>query len=354
MKIAFTICSNNYLAQAKTLGDSIIATSPDYKFYIGLVDKLNEGIDYDKEIEHNIILVENIGIPDFDELWKKFSIIELNTCVKPFFLEYFISNFGNIEYIYYLDPDTFVYNNLRLIEEEFGPHNKILLTPHILTPIKLDGKTPDEPIFLNHGLYNLGFLGLKDPKSLLSIIDWWKERTREYGYDRTSEGLFVDQLWFNLVPLYYQRVKHSFNLGLNMGPWNLHERYILNNNNILKVNNRDILVFFHFSNFSFDHPEELAPLYNRYSLEERNDLKPIYSAYYKRLIDNNIEKLSLITCYYMNQRSEFLKAREIESNRITREQEIGQRTYKWWIKRILYNVLPPIILKTLKSVYRLA
>ena len=40
MKIIFTICSNNYLAQAKALGDSVLQTNPDYTFFIGLVDEL--------------------------------------------------------------------------------------------------------------------------------------------------------------------------------------------------------------------------------------------------------------------------------------------------------------------------
>jgi len=37
-KIIFTLCSNNYLAQARTLGDSVLKYS-DSKFVIGLVDQ---------------------------------------------------------------------------------------------------------------------------------------------------------------------------------------------------------------------------------------------------------------------------------------------------------------------------
>ncbi len=68
MKIAFTLCSNNYLAQAKTLGDSLLKYNPDYKFFIGLVDRLSDQINYSKDIGHEIITAEDIGIPDFDEL----------------------------------------------------------------------------------------------------------------------------------------------------------------------------------------------------------------------------------------------------------------------------------------------
>ena len=95
MKIAFTICSNNYLAQAKTLGDSISKANNDYSFYIGLTDQLNTELDYDKEIGYPVIPSENIGIPDFDDLWKKYSIIEFNTCVKPFYFQYLIRKYPN-------------------------------------------------------------------------------------------------------------------------------------------------------------------------------------------------------------------------------------------------------------------
>jgi hypothetical protein len=45
-EIIFTLCSNNYLAQAKTLGDSVKKFNPDVLFVIGLVDKLHPEIDY--------------------------------------------------------------------------------------------------------------------------------------------------------------------------------------------------------------------------------------------------------------------------------------------------------------------
>lgn len=349
MKIAFTICSNNYLAQARILGDSIKATNPDYEFYIGLVDKFSPEIDYDKEIGHNIILSENIGIPDFDDLWKKFSIIEFNTCVKPFFFEYFISHYEDLEFLYYLDPDTYVFDSFKLIEYEFGDENNILLTPHILTPINLDGKYPDEPIFLNYGLYNLGFLGLKKPVLSLNLIHWWKERTYNFGYNRTCEGLFVDQLWFNLVPILFEKVKISKHLGLNMGPWNLHERILSKENGNFQVNDNYPLIFYHFSNYKYSQPEVLASYYNRFTFDNRLDLKEIYETYLERLIAIDIKKISSISCFYMEKRDEYLKAIELEEQKKKQEQKKMERTYKWWTKKIIINLLPPFIPKIKKN-----
>ena len=36
----FTLCAANYLAHAKTLGESLAQHNPDYHFVIGLVDRL--------------------------------------------------------------------------------------------------------------------------------------------------------------------------------------------------------------------------------------------------------------------------------------------------------------------------
>ena len=45
MQIVFTLCSINYLAQAKTLGDSVLRHNPGYKFIIGLIDKNHTNVD---------------------------------------------------------------------------------------------------------------------------------------------------------------------------------------------------------------------------------------------------------------------------------------------------------------------
>lgn len=349
MKIAFTICSNNYLAQAKALGDSLKEHNPDYDFFIGLVDEKSELIDYETEIGHKIILSSKIGIPDFDNLWKKYNIVEFNTCVKPFYFEYFVNQNADIEFLYYLDPDTFVFDSFKIIEDEFGTDNNVLLTPHIVSSINLDGKQPNEPIFLNYGIYNLGFLGLKKPISSIGLIDWWKERTYNFGYNRVCEGLFVDQLWFNIVPLIFKNIKCSFNLGLNMGPWNLHERSLTYADNEVVVNEKFKLIFYHFSNYKFLNPELLASYYDRYTLEERTDLQPIYKEYLNKIIENNIYKLALLGCKYMEMREEYLA--EVERLKIEEVNKVKRQnmTFSWWVKKIIVSLLPPIVFKFCKT-----
>lgn len=343
MKIVFTICSNNYLAQAKALGDSLKKTNPDYNFFIGLVDQYSTEIDYEKEIGYTIIPSHEIGIPDFDSLWKKYNIIELNTCVKPFFLEYFTENYSDLTYLMYFDPDTFIFGNLSSIENELQDHQEIILTPHVTTPIPLDGKMPNEQTFLNYGTYNLGFIGIKKPKNNLPFFKWWGERTYTIGYDKVAEGLFVDQLWMNLTPIFFENALVSKNPGLNMGPWNLHERNISEKqDHTLMVNNIYPLIFYHFSNYKYNKPNILASYYNRFTFDDRKDLVSLYQEYRAILVKNNIEKLSIIKCYYVIERRILLLEAE-KASTLKRQKEwdkiLSKRSLKTKIKDKLKRLL---------------
>jgi hypothetical protein len=341
MKIVFTLCSNNYLAQAKSLGDSLKEKNPDYLFFIGLLDIINDEIDYETEIGHPLILSNEIGIQDFDDLWKKYNIIEFNTCVKPFYFQYFIKTYGSLEYLFYLDPDTLVYDNINIIESEFGDSAELLLTPHILSPIPLDNKTPGENMFLNYGVYNLGFLGLKNPERLGEFLDWWKERTYQLGYDQTDKGLFVDQLWFNLVPLFFKNVKISKHPGLNMAPWNLHERKLTNERKVLFLDKSFPLVFYHFSKYNLSLPDQITNNFNRYNFDNNIDLQVIYKEYSDSLVKNGIQKLSTLRCYYMD-----MKKRHFE-NELKTNENIVEATF---LKNAIRNFLPPVVFSLARSV----
>lgn len=346
MKIAFTICSNNYLSQAIILGDSLIEHNPEYKFFVGLVDRFSSEIDYTKDIKHEILLVENIGIENFEELWKKYDIIELNTCVKPMYFKYLFNKF-NADIVFYFDPDIMIFNSLTELENEFSD-SSILLTPHILNPIPIDGKAPFENVFLNYGIYNLGFLGLKSDELSFNVLNWWQERTVKFGFSKAEVGLFVDQLWFNLVPLFFEKVKILKNLGYNMGPWNLHERQLTCGNNIYSINNAFKLTFFHFSNYKYTAPDTIAVHYNRYQLQDVVCLKKLYERYHHLLIVNKVPHYSNIACYFVKARENYKNevALNKEKERIDKLHKNKKALFKHYIKKII----PPAFIRIYRAI----
>ena len=296
MKIIFTICSNNYLAQAKTLGDSVLRHNPDYTFVIMLCDKKKPAIDYSFYSDFDIIEISEINIPKLDKMSKIYNIVELNTSVKPFCFEYLYQKY-NANIVMYFDPDTCVFSNFNYIEEKLQ-NNDIILTPHILTPIEFDGYYPTENLFTNYGIYNLGFLATKKSENTQTLFKWWQRRLEINCYIRPEEGIFVDQLPMNYAPLFFENVYVSTNMGLNMAPWNLHERKISQKNGVWYVNNEEPLVFYHFSNYNPNTPDTLAKYYNRITFEGHNDLKSLYDGYKEELLKNNYEELSKIECGY--------------------------------------------------------
>lgn len=193
MTLAFTLCSNNYLAQALTLGSSLLQYNPTYKFIIGLVDRKIDDIDY-KKIPFEIIETEKVAIDCFNEMTLRYNIWELNTAVKPFYFQY-LFKVHNPESIIFLDPDTQVFSPFNELEMELLT-NDIVITPHFMTPLN-DDKWQAEEDFLNSGLYNLGFIAIKNSKTGYEMIEWWSKRLRTKAYIDFYRGLFTDQIWIN-------------------------------------------------------------------------------------------------------------------------------------------------------------
>lgn len=283
MTLVFTLCSNNYLAQAITLGNSFLKYNPDYKFIIGLVDRINSDIDY-SIIPHEILEVEKIGISDFGELYKKYNIIELNTAVKPYYFQYFFSNRINLKSVVYLDPDILVYSSFAELENEFESSD-IVITPHFTTPIN-DDKLQTEEDFLNSGLYNLGFIAVKNTLEGCKMINWWVERMRNKAYIDLKRGLFTDQIWINFVPLFFNNVKILTHPGYNMAYWNLHERRISEKTDEYFVNDQYPLVFYHFSGFNPLMPDVLSKYQNRFSLQDLQEIRDLFIEYSLKLFQN--------------------------------------------------------------------
>ncbi|MDF2190580.1 hypothetical protein [Paraflavitalea sp. CAU 1676] len=295
MKAYFTICSNNYLAYASVLGSSLRIAEPGASFYLFLCDEKAPNIDY-TTIADQVIPLAAIE-PRLHELAGKYNIIELNTCVKPHVFQYLLTE-KNFDQVIYLDPDIYVYNNLSPSLQVAFENASILLTPHIYTAIPLDGKQPQESVFLNFGIYNLGFIAVKKNEEVNRFLAWWKERTYQQGFIDVYNGIFVDQLPINLVPILFKGVHILQDHGLNMAPWNLHERILSQQGKQYLVNEQTTLKFYHFSSFKPGRIELPTARYNRYNLSDRPDLLALYQAYGEALTQAGYGQYHLLPCSY--------------------------------------------------------
>ncbi|WP_428653576.1 glycosyl transferase [Runella sp.] len=297
MTLAFTLCSINYLAQARTLGDSLKRTNPHIRFVIGLVDRLDTAhVPANKLPEFELLELHRIGIDGLDEMCEHYNITELNTAVKPYFFRYFFDKIPQIKNVIYFDPDIIVYQPLTALEALLEK-NDFVLTPHLTTPID-DQLTPNELHHLNTGVYNLGFIALNKSPEALDFVKWWEEKLFDECKIDLCNGLFVDQHWVNFAPVFWNNVHVEKHPGWNAAYWNLHERAFTNNANTHLVNGLPV-VFFHYSGYDPAKPSIISKYQNRFTFEQRPDLNPLFDYYRDELLRNHNAYYRQFPCYYI-------------------------------------------------------
>ena len=92
----FTICSTNYLPTAKILLSSL-RENTNQDIYLILCDTKRDFVDsFLSDIDIKIIYAEDIGISDFQDLIFRYSILELNTAIKPFVFNSLVKKFPSL------------------------------------------------------------------------------------------------------------------------------------------------------------------------------------------------------------------------------------------------------------------
>lgn len=303
MTLAFTICSVNYLAQARTLGDSLQQTNPDWQFVIGLVDDLKTAnLPTHLLPAYPMLEVAALGIPDFAGMCARYDITELNTAVKPFFIDYFFRSSPRPDSVIYFDPDIIVFQPLTRLAASLET-NSLVVTPHTIAPTP-DWETPNEQHHLNTGIFNLGFIGLRNDPTARQFVAWWQKRlTYECRID-LCEGLFVDQQWVNFAPIYHDNVLIEKHKGYNVAYWNIHERLLAEQDGNWVVEDPDggdavPLQFFHYSGYGVQKPSEISKYQTRYTFGQRPDLVPLFRLYHNRLLQNGNDAYRAYPCVYI-------------------------------------------------------
>ena len=283
--VACTIVSNNYLAYARVFTRSFLEQHPEGKVYVLVVDRPDPSLHYEDE-PFETVFVESLGFPGFPHYSFQYSILELDTAVKPWFLLHLQRTYG-LDRACYFDPDILVTGDLTEIYQRLGTADA-LLTPHVTAPVE-DNRIPSERDFLLSGIYNLGFLGIAFNERTLPFLDWWHRRLAKECLHAVERGLFVDQRWMDFAPAFLARAELHRDAGCNAAYWNLMHRSLVRRDGAWWVDTGDVsgnpvpLRFFHFSGYSLDRPEQVSKYQNRFALDDRPDLQPLFREYGERL-----------------------------------------------------------------------
>lgn len=302
--IGFTIVSKNYMHYALTLRESFLRHHPEAQFIIFLMDMYVTP----EEIElFSSVTGKGVRIVCFHEVknaipWKriedmliKYDILEMNTAIKPFVLEY-LCNTG-YEKILYIDPDIYFTGNAQVLLNALE-ENDVLLTPHTVAPFN-DEKMPDDLTILNAGTYNLGFLAIRNTPNTVGLCRWWQQKLFDGCFMDLPKGMHVDQKWMDLAPSYFDKVVVWKDPGYNAAYWNLHERTITNSNGQWTANGRP-LVFFHFSGLPLEDIGLVSKHQTRHRIQKESELWPLFAEYKEAVLNNGYHVFRKSCEYYFD------------------------------------------------------
>jgi glycosyltransferase involved in cell wall biosynthesis len=280
---AFTIVSKNYMHYALGLRSTFLKHNPECGFIIFLMDVIENEEElkvFRQLMEEGVKIISfndlQHGISrkvDFLEMLTKYTILEMNTAIKPYAIEY-IFNRGSST-VLYIDPDILFYSDISDLQEDLK-ESDILLTPHIREPYN-DDKNPSETGILMGGTYNLGFIALNKTQNTYKMVRWWQDRLFDKGFSDITRGMFTDQKWVELVPSLFGNVKIFKHPGYNVAYWNLHER-TLEFTDMWRACEQK-LVFFHFSGLNLNDLEPISKHQDRFTLSHFPHLLGLFKDY---------------------------------------------------------------------------
>ncbi|MDP1932220.1 MAG: glycosyltransferase family 4 protein [Gammaproteobacteria bacterium] len=281
----FTIVSKNYMHYAINLMASVATFMPEARRVVALCDR-PDGLDL-QSLPFEVISLEDVNIPHLDKLLVQYSILELNTAIKPFLFSHIFRTAEHAKVIYF-DPDIQLFSTGQPLLDTLD-RAEIVLTPH-LTDFLNDDKQPSEVAILQSGTYNLGFLALSRSDAAMKLLNWWQEKLLRHCIVDIPNGLFTDQKWMDLVPGVFPQSEIVRNAGWNVAYWNLKHRHIeevtSEDGSPQFLANGVPLFFFHFSGLELG-SQRISKHQDRFNLADLTPACQRLFEIYNRCVDDS-------------------------------------------------------------------
>ena len=248
MKVAyFSSFTYSYLDRARVLAQSLKHWMPGATFIAAILDEPPPGFAFDpaRDCFDRVIHPHQLPIPNLRQWLFGHNVIEACTAIKGPVLRQLLAE--GYDAVIYLDPDIAVFSSLEPLHELLQ-RDSIVLTPHQTAAEKGGPGIQDNEIgSLKWGVFNLGFVGVKNDENGRAFASWWSDRLLHYCHDDLANGLFVDQKWCNLVPCYFDGVRILRDTGYNVASWNLSTRPVQIHQDGSITAGGSMLRFFHFT-----------------------------------------------------------------------------------------------------------
>jgi hypothetical protein len=269
-----TVATKPYLPAARVLARSIHRHHPNALFLVLLADRVDGYFDPATEPFSMITLDDLDDAEAIGRMTFYYSPFELSCALKAYLHDYLNAR-GLADRWLYLDADTYVCHPLDAMFSALSTVS-MLLTPHRTVPSP-PVQSPSELLWLGGGNFNGGVLGVRRTETSARFIAWFKQRLTLWSLHH-RRSLFVEQLWLNLVPLYFPDVYIDPDPAANLGLWNLDACTLsIAPDGEFLVDSRPLLIA-HFSGWEIDRPHEVS----RYAPHFRGIRFPAWEALAER------------------------------------------------------------------------
>lgn len=260
--VVFCSLSRLYLPKALIFAASLKRHHPDWEYHLLINDSWSHDFDQYFENVDKFVQINRLGIDSFHSWSFCMDAEEICCATRPYYFKTLLD--AGYENVFFFDPDIEIFSPLDYLTDLLE-HHDVLLTPHTDKPAISDAEIfYTEMSVLAHGVFNLGFIAAKNTKNANDVIGFWRHRLSRYSLKEHSRGLWTDQKWFNLVPIYFDGVHIVRHPGCNTASWNIAHR------EISVVGGRHMadgqpLLFFHFSGYDRGIPRKMYQLLRGYN-----------------------------------------------------------------------------------------
>ncbi len=247
----YTSFTYSYLSRARILAQTLRRAHPDWAIHAVLVDAPPPGLDEAAALADfdDVVQASTLRLKRFRPWLFKHDVVEACTAVKGQMLVELLE--AGFTKVVYLDPDIAVFHPLDTITQRLDDAS-IVLTPHQCEPNVTNMEVGDNELTsLKYGIFNLGFVAVRNDPAGRAFATWWAEQLYRACYDAVETGIFTDQKYCDLVPGLFDNVFIERDPGCNVASWNLSRRTLHFSNSRLLVNGSP-LKFYHFTKIGGD------------------------------------------------------------------------------------------------------
>jgi hypothetical protein len=241
-----TLFDKNYLSRGLTLYQSLAEQCDNFLLYILAMDSETEEYLKQENLDNRTIISLNqieAFYPELAEIKKKRSRAEYCWTLTPYSIQYTIKNY-NLESCTYIDVDMFFYSDPKVLIEEAGD-NSVIITEHRYTPEYDQTKTS--------GKYCVQFMFFKNDKNGTEVLEWWRQRCKEWCYAKVEDGKFGDQKYLDDWTTRFMGIHVSRHIGCGIAPWNIqqYDFFVVENKIVISdiiTKEQGELIFAHYHN----------------------------------------------------------------------------------------------------------